>query len=60
MGEMDKEVSRCTVPSCAQPVRVGIIRWEARYPVLVTDLLGRTYCPTCNRQYFIVCPYEFT
>ncbi len=32
MGEVDKEVKRCVMLSCAQPVRVGIIRWEARYP----------------------------
>jgi hypothetical protein len=51
MDQVDKEVRRCTVPSCAQPVRVGVIRWEARSPVLVTDLLGRTYCPTCHRGY---------
>jgi hypothetical protein len=60
MGEMDKEVSRCTVPSCAIPIFDGPGRYQAQYPVLVTDLTGRTYCPRCNRQYVMVCPYEFT
>ncbi len=42
---------RCTVPSCAQPSYDGFARWRGVWPALVTDLLGRTYCPACNRTY---------